>query len=192
VALVTTGPLPVTQILVPQVQVWHFAVSPDGRVGVGAALDPELTVLGQPSELLRFHLDGTPVQTLRSHGNRVSAVALSPDATRVATGSVDGTIRIGLVSGEEPHMFFGHEGVVWTMAFSPDGRWVASGGLDGTVRLWPVPDVSKTPPHTWERERFLAMLRSQTNLRAVTDPKSPSGWKLERGPFPGWAKPPEW
>jgi len=34
-------------------------------------------------------------------------------------------------------------------------------------------------------------LRSWTNLRAVRDPQSPTGWKLEAGPFPGWAKLPQ-
>jgi hypothetical protein len=38
----------------------------------------------------------------------------------------------------------------------------------------------------------MAVLRSHTNLRAVPDPHSATGYKLEAGPFPGWAKPPEW
>ena len=64
--------------------------------------------------------------------------------------------------------------------------------LDKTIRLWPVPDVTKTPPHKRSHEEFLATLRSWTNLRAVADAKSPTGWKLEPGPFPGWQKPPRW
>jgi hypothetical protein len=36
------------------------------------------------------------------------------------------------------------------------------------------------------------MLRSWTNLRVVPDPASSTGWKLEVGPFPGWAKSPAW
>ncbi len=38
----------------------------------------------------------------------------------------------------------------------------------------------------------MAALRSHTNLRAVADPQSSTGYKLEPGPFPGWAKLPEW
>jgi hypothetical protein len=40
-------------------------------------------------------------------------------------------------------------------------------------------------------ETLLAKLRGHTNSRAVADPASPSGDKLEPGPFPGWANPPE-
>jgi len=78
------------------------------------------------------------------------------------------------------------------VAFSPDGRWLASAGEDRTIRLWPVPDVGRTPPHMRTHEEFLAKLRSWTNLRVVPDPESPTGWKLEVSPFPGWAKLPEW
>ena len=116
-------------------------------------------------------------------------MALSPDATLVATGSVAGTVRIGPASGKEPYLCFGHRGGVGALAFSPDGRWVASGGDDGTIRLWPVPDTSKPAPHTLDRKRFLALLRSKTNLQAVPDTQSPTGWKIDRGPFNGWGNP---
>jgi WD40 repeat protein len=143
------------------------------------------------SHVYRFQLDGSPATALASHGDRVGAVALSSDATLVASASVDGTIRIGPISGEEPHLFFGHEGVVWTLAFSPDGRWLASGGADGTVRLWPVPDRTKTASQAWSRDRFLSMLRQQTNLRVIPDAASATGFRLERGRFVGWEHPPE-
>jgi WD40 repeat protein/DNA-binding winged helix-turn-helix (wHTH) protein len=170
----------------------ELAVSSDGRVAVGSTALPEWILAGRPGGLVRFALDGRPPQTLRSHGALVGSVALDPTGTLVATGSVDGTVRIGPVSGEEPHLLLGHEGMVLHVAFSSDGRWLASGGFDATIRLWPVPDVSKPPPHTLPRERFLTYLRSTTNLRAVPDPASPTGWKIDRGPFPGWARPPEW
>ena len=35
-------------------------------------------------------------------------------------------------------------------------------------------------------------LKYATNLRVIRDPESPSGWKLEIGPFPGWETVPTW
>lgn len=109
-----------------------------------------------------------------------------------ATASQDGTLRVGPVSGDEPHLFFGHEGWVWAIDFSPDGRWIASGGWDHTIRLWPGPDLSKPPLQKPPYRDALAVLRSRTNLRAVPNPQYPTGWRPKTGPFPGWAKPPEW
>jgi WD40 repeat protein len=137
--------------------------------------------------LVRLDLDGSEPRTFLEHGP-ARELALDPTETRIATGGLDGTVRIGPASGGEPHLFFGHKGSVLTVAFSPDGRWLASGGEDRTIRLWPVPDVTKTPPHKRSHDEFLAMLKTWTNVRVVPDEASPTGWKLDVGPFPGWAE----
>jgi hypothetical protein len=78
------------------------------------------------------------------------------------------------------------------VAFSLDSRWVASSGERTSVRVWPVPDVTRTPLHRRSHDELLATLHSWTNLRAVKDPQSPTGWRLEPGPFPGWEHLPHW
>ena len=166
-----------------------FAISNGAEFGVGVRnLAPPLV---NRSELVRFRIAGGPSMPLPAHGFSVVSVALDPTDSVVATGSDDGTVRIGRVTGEEPHVLLGHQGAVWAVAFSPDGRWLASGGADRTIRLWPVPDISNTPLHKRPYEQFLAAIRSHTNLRAVPDTRSPTGWELDAGPFLGWAKLPE-
>lgn len=99
---------------------------------------------------------------------------------------------MGLASGEQPRVLFGHRGLVRDIAFSPDGRWLASVGDDRAVRVWPVPDVGRTPFHRMPYRELRAALRAHTNVRAVADATAPGGYRLEPGPFPGWAQPPEW
>lgn len=165
-----------------------FSVSRDGRFGIATDLEAG----GLPGRVVRFNLQDGTTAPLPSHGTHPNAVALDASDSLVATSSTDGTIRIGPVTGAEPHLLLGHEGDVKAVAFSPDGRWLASAGDEFTIRLWPVPDASKLPLHRRPRAELLSLLRSHTNLRAVPDPVSSTGYKLEPGPFPGWAKPPEW
>jgi WD40 repeat protein len=165
-----------------------FRLSLEGRLGLGVN-ESGTGVASDP--LVRFSLDGTAPTPLTFYPS-ATAVAVDTSGTRVATGSSDGTIRIGLVAGGEPHVFFGHEGAVVALAFSPDGHWLASTVNDRTIWLWPVPDVTRPPPHKRPYQELLAALRTHTNLRAVPDRASATGYTLEPGPFPGWAHPPAW
>jgi WD40 repeat protein len=119
------------------------------------------------------------------------------DATLDASGRVlvtahaDGSVRVGPVAGGEPHLLLGHGGPVAAVAVSPDGRWIASSS--GTeIRLWPMPDVSQPPFHTLPYAALMAKLGSLTNLRVVEDTASPTGYRLDIGPFPGWKDVPTW
>ena len=144
------------------------------------------------SELSMFDLASRTTRIITSHGNRLRSFALDPRGEILVTGDLSGVVRVGPLTGAEPHLLIGHKGKVTSVAVSPDGRWIASGSDDGTIRLWPMPDLSKPPLHTLPYDRLLAMLKALTNLRAVRDPASDAGWKIEIGPFPGWARVPVW
>jgi hypothetical protein len=75
---------------------------------------------------------------------------------------------------------------------SSDGRWIAARRADNAIMLWTTPDFTKPPLHTLPLEELIAKLKTLTNLRVVEAPDSPSGWKLEIGPFPGWETVPTW
>ncbi|MBD2363667.1 hypothetical protein H6G36_21150 [Anabaena minutissima FACHB-250] len=67
----------------------------------------------------------------------VLSVALSPDGKLLATGDIDGQIRLWQVVDRKKLLTFkGHKGWVWTVAFSPDGQTLATGGHDTLVKLW--------------------------------------------------------
>ena len=55
-----------------------------------------------------------------------------------------------------------------------------------------MPNLSKPPLHTLPYDELMARLRWLTNLQVVEDPASPTGYKIEMGPFPGWKDVPMW
>jgi WD40 repeat protein len=143
-------------------------------------------------ELLVIDADGRTLRKIPGHGNALTpTLAVDAEGRFVVTGDAQGIVRVGLVSGGEPHALLGHSGPVSRVAVSPDGRWIASAS-GAEIRLWPVPDLSKPPFHALPYDQLMAKLRALTNLRVVDDPASPSGYKLEVGPFPGWREVPTW
>ena len=85
------------------------------------------------------------------------AAALDASGRILVTAHADGSVRVGPVTGGEPHLLLGHGGPVAGVAVSPDGQWIASSS--GTeIRLWPMPDVSKPPFHTLPYAVLMAKL----------------------------------
>lgn len=110
--------------------VW-VTFSPDGRT-LAAAYGDEVR-LWDPTTHQQI---GRP---FAGHRGLLSAMAFSPDGTKLATGSKDETIRLWDVAS---HGLIGtpltrHTGSVDAMAFSPSGDTLATVAGDG-VRLWDV------------------------------------------------------
>jgi WD40 repeat protein len=174
----------------PCLPVWgsFLSLAPDGRTLMIAYV---IAAAAATSALELFDLETKEERPITSHGEHVSAATLDPSGRHIVTGSVDGLVRVGPRNEkEEPHLLYGHTAMVTSVAVTPDGKWIASAAEDGTIRLWPMPEG--TPLHTLPYDELFAKLTSLTNLRVVSDPGSPTGYKVEPGPFPGWATFPEW
>src|SRR5204862_1780201 len=76
-------------------------------------------------------------RTLTGHTGDVTAVAIAPDGTWLATGGWERTVRIwDPATGRERAALTGHTEWMTAVAIAPDGTWLATGGWDRTVRIW--------------------------------------------------------
>jgi WD40 repeat protein/tetratricopeptide (TPR) repeat protein len=81
------------------------------------------------------------LQTFQGETDQVLSVAFSPDGRRLASGSLDGTVKVwDTATGQAKQTLHGHNGLVSGVAFSPDGKRLAScGGTPyetGEVKVW--------------------------------------------------------
>jgi WD40 repeat protein len=171
---------------------WHamLELSRDGQhLLVSARQNPASDAW---EELLVFDVATGRSRRITTHGQHLSGSAAFDATGRfIVTGDADGVVRVGPVTGEEPHLLLGGTTPVEAVAVSPDGRWVGAADALG-ARLWPMPDTTKPPLHTLPHDELMAKLDALTNLRVVPDPSSATGWKLDVAPFSGWNDLPTW
>ncbi|KAF5320247.1 hypothetical protein D9611_011285 [Ephemerocybe angulata] len=72
-------------------------------------------------------------------GEEVNAMAVSGDGRIMASGTLDGFVRLwDATTGKTQAVLEGHSAHVTSIMFSGEGTWIASGSHDGTVRVWDV------------------------------------------------------
>ncbi|WP_331735526.1 NB-ARC domain-containing protein (plasmid) [Streptomyces sp. NBC_01166] len=145
----------------------QLAFVPSWRGLVTARLDdslarPLLVGLWSPPDLPDHALLATLTGT-----TPVYSVAISPDGAWLATGNMDGEVRLwDRASGRCTKTLTGHTSPVMSLTISPDGTWLAAHHKrEKTVRLWdrangrcittltghndPVHSVAISPDGTW-------------------------------------------
>ncbi|MDJ0575110.1 MAG: NB-ARC domain-containing protein [Xenococcaceae cyanobacterium MO_234.B1] len=71
----------------------------------------------------------------------ILSVAFSPDGQFLATGDVNGEVRLWQVATHRLVLSLqGHTSQVWSVVWNPDGKTLASGSTDGMVKLWDICD----------------------------------------------------
>lgn len=84
-----------------------------------------------------------PPTQLHTHGDVVTAIAISPDGKLAASGGNDSLVNvIDLATGKVAFTPDGQPGRVTSIDFSPDGKHLASGGETGSIKLWTTADES--------------------------------------------------
>ncbi len=113
---------------------------------------------------------------------RPVVLAFSPDATLLACGSEDSTIKLwNTLTGKMIATFTGHFSKVGSLVFSPDGNTLVSGGTEGAIRFW---DIKKRKPlqkrisgHMWMRTA--SILNDGSKLVSVSEHGIITVWDLK-------------
>jgi hypothetical protein len=124
------------------------------------------------------------VATLTEHSDVVYDAAFSPDGTKLATASLDKTVRIWSMPDAKPlQVLKGHSDFVYGVTFTPDGKHLLSCSKDRSIKVHDA--------ETWETERtlsghneeVLAIATSGDSYNVVSAGKEPQlrWWIIENG-----------
>jgi RNA polymerase sigma factor (sigma-70 family) len=104
------------------------AEEPEGQASL-----VERSAQGTPTALRPDEEEPKARASFEGHKAQVASVTFSPDGKTLASGSLEGTVKLwDMATGKERAAVKGYPAV----AFSPDGKILATGSRDNTVKLW--------------------------------------------------------
>ena len=112
----------------------------EGGVTCLAAHGETLVSAGDEGKVRTWHAGtGDAGVTLKGDGCRITALRISPDGQRVASGGSDRTVRVFAITGGALAELTGHGGWISALVWAPDCGSLLSGSYDGDVRVWATP-----------------------------------------------------
>jgi WD40 repeat protein len=127
------------------------------------------------------------LQTLEGHGDFVLSVAFSHDSAKLASTSMDLTVKIwDASSGECLQTLEGHSRSVSSVAFSHDSAKLASASHDSTVKIW---DVSSGECLQWlsghtDSVMSVAFSHDSAKLASTSGDRTVKIWDASSGKCP--------
>ncbi|MFF8407487.1 CHAT domain-containing protein [Streptomyces sp. NPDC015684] len=160
--------------------VWSVSWGPTGE---------GLAIAGKSRWVRVFDLYGAERLKVKGGNLRsvVSAVAFSPDGSRLATGSAHNAVRVWDTTTGRLLVDVRHDGGVNGVAFSPDGRRLATGSTDGTARVWDATGVRdqllsiRDWGGTWSLVRDVAFSPDGTRIATGSSDATARVWNATAG-----------
>lgn len=133
----------VKTIATPNVELKAIAISPNGKLLVGAAWSGQLVLINLET--------GSQEVLVNTDAAQILSVKFSPDGKMIAYGTFEKNDKRGLVklynlnSRKEERQFTGHKAGVYSVEFSPDGKLLASAGSDRLLQMWVIDFLEDLP-----------------------------------------------
>jgi WD40 repeat protein/serine/threonine protein kinase len=120
-------------------------------------------------EIRRWDMtDGRLLDTILRHPSAITAIAISPDARQILTGSSDRIARLWDIESGQLLAMLHHRNQVTAVAFDRNGRTIRTASPGDAVRVWSVPEQSEIIPVQPHPGRVRALAVSPNGDRVAT------------------------